>query len=59
MKDFHLYIERESARAFPAHLEIVNGRRDNVIIPATGLDDFRKIVDEMVKAAAEIPGKEH
>ena len=38
--------------------EVVNGRRDNVIIPANGLDDFRKIVDEMVKAAAEIPGKE-
>jgi hypothetical protein len=38
--------------------EVVNGRRDNVIIPAPGLDDFLKIVNEMVKAAAEIPGKE-
>ena len=38
--------------------EVVNGRRDNVIIPATGLNDFLKIAEEMVKAAAEIPGKE-
>jgi hypothetical protein len=38
--------------------EDVNGRRDNVIIPSTGLDDFRKIVNEMAKAAAEIPAKE-
>jgi hypothetical protein len=36
----------------------VNGRRDNVIIPATGLDDFLKMAEDMVKAAAEIPGKE-
>jgi hypothetical protein len=38
--------------------EVVNGRRDNVIVPATGLNDFAKIAEEMVKAAAEIPGKE-
>jgi hypothetical protein len=36
----------------------VNGRRDNVIIPATGLEDFLKIAEEMVTAAAEIPGKD-
>jgi len=37
--------------------EDVGGRRDTIIIPATGLDDFRKLVDEMVKAAGEIPEK--
>ena len=37
--------------------EVVNDRRDNVIIPATGLNDFLKIAEEMVKAAVEIPGK--
>ena len=38
--------------------EVVNGRRDNVIIPATGLEDFLKIAEEMATAAAEIPGKD-
>jgi len=38
--------------------EVVNGRRDNVIIPATGLEDFLKIAEEMVTAAAEIPGRD-
>ena len=31
--------------------EDVNGRRDTIIIPAPGLDDFKRIVDAMVKAA--------
>jgi len=31
----------------------VNGRRDTIIIPAPGLDGFKKILDEMVKASAE------
>lgn len=38
--------------------EDVNGRRDNIIIPSTGLDDFKKILDDMVKASNEIPIKE-
>jgi hypothetical protein len=38
--------------------EVVNGRRDNVIIPATGLEDFLKIVEGMATAAAEIPGQD-
>ncbi|MDQ6632479.1 MAG: RNA-binding protein [Verrucomicrobiota bacterium] len=35
--------------------EDVNGRRDNVIIPATGLEEFKRVVDEMVKAGAQSP----
>jgi len=30
----------------------------DAIIPATGLEDFLKIAEEMVTAAAEIPGKD-
>ena len=37
--------------------EDVGGRRDTIIIPSTGLEDFKKLVDEMVKASAEIPQK--
>ena len=37
--------------------EDVGGRRDTIIIPAPGLEDFRRILDEMVKAAGEPPAK--
>jgi hypothetical protein len=33
-------------------------KRNTVIIPATGLDDFRRLVAEMTKAAEEIPTRE-
>lgn len=37
--------------------EDVSGRRDTIIIPAPGLEDFRKILEDMVRASAEIPPK--
>jgi len=37
--------------------EDVAGRRDTIIIPSTGLEEFKKLLDEMVKASAEIPPK--
>ena len=37
--------------------EDVGGRRDAIIIPAPGLEDFKKLLDEMVKASAEVPVK--
>jgi hypothetical protein len=33
------------------------GHRNSIIIPAPGLDEFRKLLDEMVKASNEIPLK--
>jgi hypothetical protein len=38
--------------------EDVGGRRDTIIIPSTGLAEFKKLLDEMVKAADEIPPKD-
>ena len=38
--------------------EDVGGRRDNIIIPAPGLEDFLKVMEEMVKASGDIPPKE-
>ena len=38
--------------------EDVGGRRDTIIIPAPGLEDFKKLLDDMVKAAVEPPPKE-
>ena len=57
-KTFILTLKENPRGRFLRITEDVNGRRDNVIIPSTGLDDFRKIVNEMAKAAAEIPAKE-
>ena len=33
----------------------VAGRRDTIIVPAPGLEEFRRVLDEMVKAAAQTP----
>ena len=57
-KTFIFTLKENQRGRFLRISEVVNGRRDNVIIPATGLDDFLKIAEVMVKAAAEIPGKE-
>jgi hypothetical protein len=35
--------------------EDVGGRRDTIIIPATGLEEFKRVLDEMVRAADETP----
>src|SRR5215467_14262308 len=53
-----LFALKENPRGrFLRITEDVNGRRDNIIIPATGLDEFKRIFDEMVKAANEKPAK--
>lgn len=35
--------------------EEVGGRRDSVIVPSTGLAEFAKVVEDMVRAANELP----
>ena len=37
--------------------EDVSGRRDTIIIPAPGLEDFGKMIEEMARTSAEIPLK--
>jgi len=37
--------------------EDVAGRRDSIIIPSTGLDDLKRVIDEMVKVSMETPLK--
>ena len=49
---------RENPRGrFLRITEDVGGRRDTIIIPAPGLEDFKRIVEEMARASAEIPLK--
>ncbi len=50
---------KENARGrFLRITEDVGGRRDTIIIPAPGLEDFRKLLDDMARAAGEIPQKQ-
>ena len=37
--------------------EDVSGRRDTIIVPATGLEDFRKLLETMIQAAGAQPTK--
>lgn len=53
-----LFTLKENPRGrFLRITEDVNGRRDTIIIPATGLEDFRRIVDEMARSSNETPPK--
>jgi len=53
-----LFALKENPRGrFLRITEDVGGRRDTIIIPAPGLEEFKRILDEMVKAAAEPPAK--
>ncbi|MCX6890599.1 MAG: RNA-binding protein [Verrucomicrobia bacterium] len=57
-KTFILTLKENPRGRFLRITEDVGGRRDNIIIPATGLEDFKKLVDEMAQASAEIPPKD-
>jgi hypothetical protein len=37
--------------------EDVNGRRDTIIIPAPGLEDFRNVLEQMLRASEDTPPK--
>ena len=54
-----LFALKENPRGrFLRITEDVGGRRDTIIIPAPGLEDFKRLLDEMVRAAMETPPKE-
>ena len=54
-KTFILTLKENPRGRFLRITEDVNGHRDNIIIPSTGLQDFKRIVDEMVKLSDETP----
>ncbi|HEY1719312.1 MAG TPA: RNA-binding protein [Verrucomicrobiae bacterium] len=56
-KTFVLTLKENPRGRFLRITEDVGGRRDTIIIPSTGLEDFKKLVDEMVKASNEMPPK--
>ena len=56
-KTFIFTLKENPRGRFLRITEDVNGRRDNVMIPSTGLEEFSKILSDMVKTANEIPEK--
>ena len=56
-KTFVFTVKENPRGRFLRITEDVGGRRDTIIIPSTGLEDFKKLLEEMVKASNEIPTK--
>jgi hypothetical protein len=56
-KTFVFTLKENPRGRFLRITEDVNGRRDTIIIPAPGLDDFRKMLEEMSKTSSGIPIK--
>jgi len=57
-KTFVFTLKENPRGRFLRITEDVGGRRDAIIIPAPGLEDFAKVVETLAKAAAELPPKE-
>lgn len=56
-KTFVFTLKENPRGRFLRITEDVNGRRDTIIIPSTGLEEFKKIFDDMIKTSAEVPLK--
>ncbi len=56
-KTFILTLRENPRGRFLRITEDVGGRRDTIIIPATGLEEFKKIIEELVKASNDTPPK--
>ena len=57
-KTFVFTLKENPRGRFLRITEDVGGRRDTIIIPAPGLDDFKRLLDDMVQAANETPPKD-
>lgn len=56
-KTFVFTLKENPRGRFLRITEDVGGRRDAIIVPAPGLEEFAKVVESLAKAAAEIPFK--
>ena len=56
-KNFVFTLKENPRGRFLRITEDVGGRRDTIIVPSTGLEDFQRLVNEMVKASNQIPSK--
>ncbi len=56
-KTFLLVLKENARGRFLRITEDVGGRRDSIIVPSTGLEDFKRVVDDMLRASNETPPK--
>ena len=56
-KSFLLTLKENPRGRFLRISEEVGGKRNSIIIPATGLQDFKRLLDEMVVSSNELPLK--
>ncbi len=54
-KTFVFTLKENPRGRFLRITEEVGGRRDHVIVPSTGLEDFQKVLAGMARLAAETP----
>lgn len=57
-KTFVISLKENPRGRFLRITEGVGGRRDTIILPATGLGEFKRVLDEMVRASEAAPGKD-
>lgn len=58
-KTFYLTLRENARGRFLRITEDVNGRRDSVILPSTGLLDFRNAINSIVDISENIAPKDH
>src|ERR1035438_6951908 len=56
-KSFLLTLNENARGRFLRISEEVGGKRNSIIIPASGLKEFQKLINGMVKASDETPAK--
>ncbi len=56
-KTFVFTLKENPRGRFLRITEDVNGRRDTIIIPATGLDEFKRLFEDMLKTSNDTPVK--
>ena len=56
-KTFVFTLKENPRGRFLRITEDVNGRRDTIIIPATGLDDFKRLFEDMLRTSNDTPVK--
>ncbi len=56
-KTFVFTLKENPRGRFLRITEDVGGRRDTIIIPSTGLDDFKRLFDAMLQVSSETPAK--
>ena len=54
-KTFIFTLKENPRGRFLRNTEDVGGRRDTIILPATGLDDFSQVLQQMCETYSELP----